>query len=374
MPHSRSLLCCFEPPSYGGAATSAYQLFRELHREMPVDYLSLVDRRLAAVTKRRWGDDYYNPEHLPGAHEYVIDAPTFKHQAGLSELLHELNPSLVVGIGYIAAYVAKKARPDLPLILITTGCQQVKDGLSREAFETVGDLVSRDTAGPLYNDIEAKAFELADIVVTHSDLTSTLCRLYFPGYTSKFFSRVIWFYDWIHGSAARRAKASKPFESREIDLLFVASEWDRVEKNYPFVAALSERFRDRNVHVVGNTEDGLPYAVHHGLLPNHRVLDMMGDTKVLVCPSRFDAAPGVLFEGAALGCNLVASSNCGNYQLCHPDLLASRYTIDGFAECISKALERDYPSDTGHFSRQNCLQSLIELLEQCHPGSVAWAT
>ena len=34
---------------------------------------------------------------------------------------------------------------------------------------------------------------------------------------------------------------------------------------------------------------------------------------------RIDAAPGILFEGAVMGCNLVASKNCGNWEVCHPD-------------------------------------------------------
>lgn len=367
-------MCCFEPPAYGGASTSAYQLFRELHRKVPVNYLSLVERRTACLAKRRFGDDYHNPEHLGGVWEYLLEGSTYKHQPGLEELIDDLSPGLLVGMGYIGGYVAKRARPDLPLVLITTGCQQVKDGLFNGAFDTVGELVAGDAAGPIYNDIEEEALDLADVVVTHSELTRTLYQWYFPRHVSKIFTRVIWFYDWIYGSAARSSKTSKAFDDRDIDILFVASEWSRVEKNYALVRTLCNRFGHRTVHIVGNTDDPLPNVEHHGLLPNRRVLELMSRAKTLVCPSRFDAAPGVLFEGAALGCNLVASLNCGNHQLCHPDLVVKDYNLDAFSERISRGLEQSFPSNTEYFSKQDGLSWLIDLLTQFHIDSAMRAT
>jgi len=51
------------------------------------------------------------------------------------------------------------------------------------------------------------------------------------------------------------------------------------------------------------------------------VFRLMGNAKTIVSTSRYDAAPGILFEGSVMGCNLVASRNCGNWKICHTELL-----------------------------------------------------
>lgn len=357
------LLGCFEPPSYGGAATSAYQLYRTLRPKTEVAYLNLIEHGNAGMLEQHLGANYVNPEGLPGVFQHVLERPTYQHQPGLEQCMAGRAPSLLVGIGYIAAYVMKQAWPDLPLVMLTTGCQQVKDALFAGDFGTVQELLSGKGGIRMGNDIEQKAFEMADLVLAHSSLTHKLCRLYFPEYASKLDDRIVWFYDWIHSSARRQRHRARPFRDRDIDLLFVASDWDRIEKGYSMVQALSRRFSDRAVHLVGHAR-GVPVGVtHHGLLPNERVLNLIGRARVLVCTSSFDAAPGILFEGAALGCNLVASANCGNHRICNPSLLADELTEDGFAECIRTALQGPVPANTGYFERQRCLDHLLGVLD-----------
>jgi len=310
------------------------------------------------------GGRYWNPEHLAGAEQFVLTRPTYHRQPGLSEFVNDADPALLVGVGYIAAYVLKKARPDLPLVLITTGCQQAKDALQAGEFETVEQLLASRDPVRIRNDIERAAFGLADAVVSHSHLVRRLCALYFPEALSRIGDEVVWFYDWISGSARRAAVGALEFGSRNIDILFVASDWSRVEKNYPLVKSLCRRFRQSRIHIVGEVCEAIDGVVHHGLLPNHEVLHLMGRSRVLVCPSRFDAAPGVLFEGAALGCNLVASPNCGNHQICHPALLVSDLSEDGFARSISSAMQSYYMPNTQYFEGQNALGRLAKTFHE----------
>jgi len=361
---SRILIGCFEPPFYGGASTSGYQLFRALRDELDAVYLTLIAEADVARMQAKLGTRYWNPEHLAGAEQFVLTRPTFHQQPGLPEFISDADPSLLVGVGYIAAYVMKKARPDLPLVLITTGCQQVKDALQAGQFETVEQLLASRDPIRIRNDIERATFDLADAVVSHSHLVRRLCELYFPAAIPRIVDEVIWFHDWISGSARRAAVEALEFASRNIDILFVASDWRRVEKNYPLVKDLCRRFGQSCIHIVGEVSEAVTGAVHHGVLPNHEVLGLMGRSKVLVCPSSFDAAPGILFEGAALGCSLVASTNCGNHQICHPALLVSDFSEDGFARSIAPAMQAHFVPDTRYFEGQNALGRLVEVFHK----------
>jgi hypothetical protein len=68
----------------------------------------------------------------------------------------------------------------------------------------------------------------------------------------------------------------------------------------------------------------------------------MGRARSVISPSLIDAAPGILFEGSAMGCNLVASHNCGNAGICNEALLVERYDAQGFVNAIQRGRERRF--------------------------------
>ena len=92
------------------------------------------------------------------------------------------------------------------------------------------------------------------------------------------------------------------------------------------------------------------------------MLDLLGSARALVCPSLVDAAPGVLFEAAALGCNVVASKNCGNYGLCHPALLVDPPTLEGFVSRMELARERRYEDRVSDFLGSGSYEDLVDTL------------
>ena len=361
------LLGCFEPPSFGGASTSAYQLFKSLDQEFETRYLTLVQQDTVQSLRPYLGEGMLNPDSLGDVSSCVLNEPPFGPQRELQLMIDEIDPALLVGIGYIAAYILKKARPDLPLILITTGCEQVKNALRDGTASSVQELLTGRAAARVTNAIESAAFSQAEVVITHSDLIRRICEIYFPEHRPRLLDDVLWFYDWIHGAATRNPTAGQDFQTRDIDILFIASDWSRVEKNYPLVKALAKQYENRSIHIIGLADDPIETATHHGLLPHREVLEILGRARVLVCPSLFDAAPGVLFEGAAMGCNLVASKNCGNHDVCHPELVANACTLDAFASCIDRALSLTLPANTRRFQEAHGLQRLIGVLERYRP-------
>jgi hypothetical protein len=91
-------------------------------------------------------------------------------------------------------------------------------------------------------------------------------------------------------------------------------------------------------------------------------MELMGNTRTVVCPSLIDSAPGILYEASAMGCNIVTSRNCGNWTLCHSELLAERYHIDAFAQCIRRSLTHSYPDNMSRFLNPGSYGDLVETL------------
>ena len=150
---------------------------------------------------------------------------------------------------------------------------------------------------------------------------------------------------------------------RDIDALFVASSWTRAEKNYGLLSEIAANVEGMSVHVVGEFDEPIPSAVHHGFVADRATLfQLMGRAKSVVCPSTFDAAPGILFEGSAMGCNVIASRNCGNWELCNDRFLVTDYTADAFAEAIRRARATKLPDNLLLFLRDSSYAALKRLL------------
>jgi hypothetical protein len=92
-----------------------------------------------------------------------------------------------------------------------------------------------------------------------------------------------------------------------------------------------------------------------------------------VCPSSFDAAPGILFEASVMGCNVVTSKNCGNWELCNDRLLVSEYTADAFAEAIRHAHTAKFADHMARFLDRSSYRSLKDVLLQHDVRFTAWA-
>ena len=170
-----------------------------------------------------------------------------------------------------------------------------------------------------------------------------LMSRYFPTAVGKIFPSAFSFARQFSGEASRWAHLVRPFPERDIDVLFVASDWARREKAFPLMCAIANSVKDLRVHVVGALPLPVASATQHGFLPDREGLfRLYSRARSVVCPSSLDASPGILYEGAAMGCNAVASRNCGNWTLCHPDLLALAGDRDSFVACVRRAVDRRY--------------------------------
>lgn len=364
----RVLLGCYEVPGYGGASTSAYDLCRML-RDAGIDaeLVCLIEERDREFWEYTFGDRLGNPEGLPGVTTYGFSGSLLDPQPGLTRMIAALAPDVMLAVGYIGALLLRGAAPERRLAFATAGSQLAQSaidaGRAPDAVTLAHRLQRLRAEAGNKSDQERSAFEAADLVITHAPMVLEFVRHFYRGFEGKLYPRVIWKAEWIHRGAARHAHLARPFAERDIDLLFVSSSWDRTEKNYPLVQAIAAGLPRAAVHIVGDVPAPLPGAVHHGFVAGREaMLALVGNTRTVVCPSRIDAAPGLLFEASALGCNVVASRNCGNWQLCHPDLLVDPYGPAEFVAKSARALTRKFEDNMEQFLRPSSFEDLVETL------------
>ncbi len=364
----RHLLGSFEVPGLGGSSTASFDLFKRMLNEgHDVHYVNLIDED-PAFLRYTFGPGAGNPDGLPNVHKCWIAGPLDAALPEVEILVRTIDPDVVVGFGYIAALLLKRAAPARRTILVTGTCRQAQDyvtsGRARDAIGLARILAVPGGAPRLVNAAERQAVEQCDLVVTHSSLVLEFVNRFFAAFAGKVYPNVIWFAEWICDGARPWRDRGHPFEDRDIDVLFVASSWERREKNYPMVAAIAKELRDATVHVVGDVPRELPSVTHHGFLADRGALfELLGRARCVVCPSHIDAAPGVLFEASAMGCNVVASRNCGNWELCHSDLLADPVRLDRFAECSRRALRKKYVDNLEVFLARASYADFVRTLE-----------
>lgn len=367
----RILIGCYEVPGYGGASTASYGLV-DLLRAGGADasLVNLVDEQDADFFRLVFGPRYGNPQGRDGVGNCVLSGRLYGPHPELAELIDEAAPDVLIGVGYIAALLMKRAAPRRNLVYLTSGCQQLKDAITRGKvpdYLAVRREIERGIRRPHVTCREEReAVEIADLIVAHSDMTRALCEFYFPNYAGKVLGDVLWFARWIHRDALACAALARPFAERDIDVLFVASDWARPEKNFACVRKIAAALAGTGlaVHVAGESETRAPGAVHHGLVADREALfALMGRARTVVCPSSFDTAPGILFEASALGCNVVASENCGNAAICDDALLVRRYRPDAFVEAIGAALARKRPDRIERFLDERPWHDFLETLD-----------
>jgi glycosyltransferase involved in cell wall biosynthesis len=360
-PLRRIAFGCFEVPGWGGLTTATYRLFETMLAEgLDVHYVNLILEEDLPRFHRMFGSSCENPRALPNVHSCHLHAALHEPQPEIAALIDAVVPERMVGVGDIACYLMRRASPGRELVFLTAGCMQV----SKVVPFTEQWVAMKGSARPATQDWkEREAVAMADLVLTHSPLIRDLYLRFYPDQARKIHSTVFSFAEWIGQDAAEYSARALPFEERDIDALFIASSWMREEKNSGLMADIVSRVAGFSVHVVGEFAEPIPSATHHGFVGTRADLfRIMGRARTVVCPSSFDAAPGILFEGSVMGCNVVTSTNCGNWELCNDRLLVSEYTADAFAEAIRCARTAKLADHMDRFLDRSSYRSLKDVL------------
>lgn len=327
-------------PGYGGLSTAGYRLYARLLADgRDVSFVNLIGASEATVIARVFAPDAGNPERLPHVHDCRINADG---APALAELVRAANPDVLIGLGHAATIALRSAAPGRRVAFLAGTCRAAQDtvtnGLARDAISLEAALASVAGQPRLRHRNEERALAACDILVAPSALTLSLFERCYPAWIGRIWPEVTSWAEWICDGALPWRTLARPFDERDIDLCVVAADWSRREKNYPWVEALAAQRTGMSIHLIGQVPREIPGVTHHGLLASRdEVMALMGRSRCVAAPSLIDAAPGVLFEAAIMGCNVVASRNCGNWELCSPDLLVQPFEFEAFVDAVRRA-------------------------------------
>ena len=369
MINKKILIGCFEIPGWGGASTSAYDLFAKMLNDgYNVSFINLISDHDKKLFKKLFNGSLGNPKRLLNVYNYFLSSPQYDLQSELVTLIEDISPDVILAIGWIAALIMKKASSKRKLIYLTSGSDQVKSYIQCKKLDNFLYLEKymKKNSHRLktLSKQEKEAVILSDFVITHSDMIHSVYEYFYPYSTGKIYLDVVWFAEWIYKEASNYSHLSKNFSEREIDIVFIASDWTRPEKNYELIKKLVSALENINIHIVGQTNENIPGVIYDGVITDReKLFKILGNSKTIVCPSIFDAAPGILFEASALGCNIITSKNCGNWQICNNSLLADPYTLKIFKDKIILSLQQKFPDNIDFFLKTNSYKNLVETVE-----------
>lgn len=363
----RILIGGYEIPGYSGT-TAAYQLFEIMLKDgWDAHYVNIIDQQDVDFFKYEFGKDFGNPKGLPNVHCSLQPALLDQPSSQLKSLIEEISPDVSVGVGHIATLLLKRAAGNRTVVFLTHGCREMLEAIERgevkDYLAQERKIVSGAPRPAQIDRKEREAVAVADFIITHSASTNLLYRYFFPEHALKIATDVVWFGEWIQREALSFSGLRKPFAARDVDVLFIAGCWARPEKNYALVRRLVSCLKGLNIHIVGEAAARIDHATQHGLIVKREDLfSLLGRTKALVCPSLFDAAPGILFEGSAMDCNLVASKNCGNWQICNEGLLVDPSTPEEFLQKTALSVSEKFDDNMSFFLKTNSYHSLLDTL------------
>ncbi|MDB4906546.1 MAG: hypothetical protein JWO05_1330 [Gemmatimonadetes bacterium] len=362
------LLGVTEPPGYGGGASAAYGFFRRLCADgLDAHLLNMLDERDEAYYRFTFGEALGNTAQIPTVRPLLVHGLLTGSQPAIARAVREVDPDLLVAFGYHAALLLCNAAGDIPVVFITQCCRLAQDhvssGYAGSASE-VREHLAQGNGSPLVNRHEREAVRRASLVLTHSPMTLSLMQQCYPREVGRIFPTPFSFGKWISDDARVHQGRARPFAERDIDVVLIASNWSRREKNWPWVEALAKALPMASIHVVGEVPREIPGVTHHGFLASREdVMSLLGRARCVACPSLIDAAPGVLFEGSVMGCNLVASANCGNSELCNPALLVAPFTTSAFVERVRLAIKAPLADRSREFDMEGDHSALVGVLE-----------
>jgi len=358
------LLASCDIPGYGTGATSGYALFKKMHFDgLDADYLNLIENQDVDFFRFVFGEGFGNPKSLERVDNIIVDGPVFASDSQLASLSDRLAPNVMVGIGFAAALWVKRAAPKTPLVFIPTTCRYILNGAPRRRRFFSLSREPRPNRPEVLSAAEEKAAAISDLIIAPSAVIKDSFTISYPWVANKMYEDVIWDAEWRCEGVPAYSELNRDFSKRDIDVLFVATSWEKPEKNYPLVKRMIPRLKSLNAHVVGEVPEKIPRVSHHGLVTDaNEYYGLLGRAKAVVCPAVFDPLPEALIEASLMGCNIVAFKSSAYSSVCNENLLVGDAGLDCFLTKVSLALLKPYDSQIDNVTGRGSYHTLLNVL------------
>jgi len=310
-------------PYVGGAATNTYNLIKELKTSCKSYglFVSNLDKNL-------------NPDNIDNIYQLKIDNNIeenflkilksidvnicfFKNYKIYSYLAHLITDKIKIfspsGLRFITSYISKtkKFYKDINHKIIMKNMKN--KSIIYDQKENILDFVKKNDQY-----LENYVFNDCDYILPNSSITYDLIKKY------NNFSHLL---NPIYLTNINYNKFNIHFESKTIDIVFIAYDWQRECKNYNLVKELLNSKHIAKLNIVSIGKNQIPYSkiLQYDNLNKTDLNNILKKTKTVIIPSYYDSNPNVLIEAVSYNCNIVTSSNVGNSEFISKELLVHKY-------------------------------------------------
>jgi hypothetical protein len=360
----RLLTLCLGVPEWGDVNPWAYALHESLGAAgFDALLVNLLEEPEVAYFHHVLGEGCEDPRRLGTVRRCPTGGASSDGDVALREMVAEFAPDVAVAFEGAAARRLRRAAAQLPLVLVAAQCARLEELIAEGAvrdYLSFRSAVARGVRFPVADDHpELDAIRCCDLMILPSELARFAQEHFFPPHVGKMYARAISAAEPMHAEASRFRHLRRPFAERDIDVLFVAGRWDAPARQLPLVERVCRRLPHLRVELVGESGVRTP-ARHRGVTRRSVLYEMLGRTRAVVVAGLADPAPAGLFEASAMGCNVVASPNCGHWDVCAEELRLPDASTAAFVAGIERAVRRALP-DRGQHHRDGGTADLVDI-------------
>jgi len=339
----RILITSTQRPYYGGAATNAYALIR---------YFRSAGYRVAGVFFDNTSADV-DPGKIGGVFRHKANRDTLRSvRTALGG-----NPDVIFAKNYAAPLLSKKIFPTTPLVYLVSGSPQMME-VSAKKISAMKYLRSNKVE-PFRQ--EKEAFSISSKVIPNSEIGRLLLVKHY-GNSSKIM-------DPIDTSLAREVNVEhRYFSKRRYDIAFVCSNMGRSVKNAALAKSIFSKIKTKKKIAIGRGSHIFSNSgtICHGEMTRDEVIHILCNTRLVICPSYYDASPNIIREALDCGANILVSKNCGWSEL-YPDAFVCEdvYNVDEWVSKANLLIKKNvaFPSKKKKGESKDALISLRRLID-----------
>ena len=328
-------------PSYGGAATNSYWLIKYLRNIYTDVYGIFFENSAVDVDPNKFGKIYKLP---------VFNDRNLIHN---KEIVNQINkikniikkPDIILAKNFVAPLLSKKIFAETKIVYLVSGIIYSNifafKGYKANDLNTNPELCNelmKDEKIIKIGQGENLAIETSDHIVINSKLCYDIFLNLYKKYEDKIYKHPI----------DTTLCLNETFNSntcvKTYDLLLVSSCIKRPEKNNLYIAQLFcyPLFERIKKIIIGENSDMFKIFKNTEVLPLQKqdeLMKYMQKSKILLCPSLFDANPNVVREALINGCVPLISNNIGFHELFPDYLVCKSFCHEEWANKIKYILD-----------------------------------
>jgi glycosyltransferase involved in cell wall biosynthesis len=330
----RILITSTQYPYYGGAATNAYALIKYF-------------RRLGVKVCGAFFEDKnvnVDPDRLGG----VFAVPN-KMRASCGKKITQYlggEPDIILCKNYVAPVLSKEIFPNSKIVYLASGCPHMME-LSSKNISAIKYLKSPSS---IEFPAEKSAIKSSDFVIPNSEIGRKLLEKHY-GKSKKILDPFNTSFE------INKKPRSIEFSRRNYDIGFICSNFNRTVKNSRLALTIFNNFKADKKIAIGNNSSSfklIKKTIVLGPKDNDFIIKTLSQTKLIICPSYYDASPNIIREAILCGCNILVSKNCGwsevypEPSVCQ-DIYDKKEWIDKVAFLTKRNVEYNYKHDIDFF-------------------------